>query len=439
MRILGLMSGTSFDAVDAAIVDFTGSNGDLVGRVVWSDTVALDPTLRRRLAQVLPPAQITLQEITALDSDVGQLFARVAHTAQVESGGFDAVCSHGQTVYHWVEDGVAKGTLQIGSAAWIAQACGVPVVSNFRIRDITVGGQGAPLVPLLDRLLLASKGPGVRAALNLGGIANITVVTTGTGGSADGTGNDSAYYSAHDSATDSAHDSGNDSESDSADAAHITQTLVAYDVGPAGALTDAVVQSQNLTAQGYDVDGRLAAAGTVDQELLTELLEDPYYRLAPPKSTGKEYFSLDYVLDKARGLVTQGRWADLIATLTELTVLTVSQAVQKSNATYLAVSGGGAHNPVTMAGLRRELPGVEVVAASDLGAPIDDKEAILCALIGWCTLHGVPAGIPAATGAKTASILGDITPGASPLILPAPVKGLRSLTLEGPTEAAVRN
>ena len=422
MRILGLMSGTSFDAVDAAVVDFTGSDGNLVGRLLWSDTIPLDLQLRKRLAGVLPPAKVSLQEITALDSEIGQRFADVARTAQRESGGFDAVCSHGQTVYHWVDDGIAKGTLQIGNAAWIAEACGVPVVSNFRIRDITAGGQGAPLVPILDRLLLAPKAPTTRAALNLGGIANITVVS--------GPGAPTAEGSA----------AGAVDQADTVDQ-DARETLVAYDIGPAGALADAVVQAQNLTAQGYDKGGALARSGTVDPELLAELLADPYYGLPAPKSTGKEYFTLDYVLGKAQRLIGQGRWGDLIATLTELTVLTVADAVRDSGATFLAVSGGGAHNPVTMAGLRQELPGVEVVTADSLGAPIDDKEAILCALIGWCTLHGVATGLPSATGASGPRILGDITPGTGPLVLPAPVKSLRSLTLEdlrGVTEEAAR-
>jgi len=384
MRVLGLLSGTSHDGIDVAVVDFTESDGRLHGRVLHENSVPYAPELRARLVAALPPAPTTLAEICELDTLIGQAFAGTAADAAASVGGVDAVCTHGQTVFHWVEGGHARGTLQIGQPAWIAERIGAPVISDVRIRDITAGGHGAPLVSFLDELLLRDRA-GVSAALNLGGIANITIVGDGI--------------------------------------------VSAYDVGPANALVDAVVTAESLNALGYDEDAAIARSGRVDVPLLDALLADAYYALPAPKSTGKEHFHLDYV----RAVVTaQGRdipVADLVRTLTELTVRTIAADVRRAGIGFLAVSGGGCRNPLIMQGLRDALPGVEVVLADELGASADAKEAILFALIGWCTMHGVPAVVPGGTGARGPRILGTITPGAGPLRMPEPVTVLRSLTL----------
>lgn len=382
MRVLGLISGTSHDGIDVAVVDFAVDEGALTGTVLHDDSVPYTDELRARLVAALPPAQTTLAEVCELDTLIGQAFAEVAADAAAAVGGVDAVCSHGQTVYHWVEGDHARGTLQIGQPAWIAEAVGAPVVSDVRIRDITAGGHGAPLVSFLDELLLRGRGD-TAAALNLGGISNMTVVTDGQ--------------------------------------------ITAYDIGPANALVDAVVVDRGLNDKGYDDDAAIARAGTVDDALLATLLADPYYALAAPKSTGKEHFHLDYVRAHIEGRDISD--ADLVRTLTELTVRTVANDVRAAGIRYLAVSGGGCHNPVILDGLRSALPDVDVVLADELGAPVDSKEAIFFALIGWCTLHGVPAIVPGGTGARAPRILGTITPGAGPLRLPEPVDAVSGLTL----------
>ena len=382
MRVLGLLSGTSHDGIDVAVVDFADADGALHGTVLHEDSVPYSPDLRARLVAALPPAPTTLAEVCELDTLIGQEFAEVAASAAASVGGVDAVCTHGQTVFHWVDAGHALGTLQIGQPAWIAERVGAPVVSDVRIRDITAGGHGAPLVSFLDELLLRGR-PGISAAVNLGGIANITI--TGASG------------------------------------------LVAYDIGPANALVDAVVVAEGLNERGYDADAEIALAGTVDEALLSALLDDPYYALPTPKSTGKEHFHLDYV--RAHVGDRDIADADLVRTLTELTVRTVAHDVRAAGIGYLAVSGGGCHNPLIMRGLRDALPGVEVVLADELGASADSKEAILFALIGWCTMHGVAAVIPGGTGAREPRILGTITPGAGPLRMPEPVARVESLTL----------
>ncbi|MFJ4254462.1 anhydro-N-acetylmuramic acid kinase [Microbacterium sp. NPDC090003] len=382
MRVLGLLSGTSHDGIDVVVVDFAQHDGALRGTVLHEDSVPYAPDLRARLVAALPPAQTTLAEVCELDTLIGQAFADVAASAAASVGGVDAVCTHGQTVYHWVEGDHARGTLQIGQPAWIAEAVGAPVVSDVRIRDITAGGHGAPLVSFLDELLLRGRGD-VAAALNLGGIANMTVVADGR--------------------------------------------VSAYDIGPANALVDAVVVDRGLNDKGYDEDAAIARTGTIDETLLAELLADPYYALSAPKSTGKEHFHLDYVREHVADRDISD--ADLVRTLTELTVRTVAQDVAAAGIRFLAVSGGGCHNPIILEGLRSALPGVDVVLADELGASVDSKEAILFALIGWCTMHGVAAIVPGGTGARAPRILGTITPGEGPLRMPKPVDAVTSLTL----------
>ena len=239
MRWLGMISGTSLDAVDAVVIEFTPQdNGHVLeARVVGGRRRPIPRTLRARLVTALPPGPCTAHELTQLDTLVGQHFAAVAAAVVDELGPVDAVSSHGQTTYHWVEDGHALGTMQIGQPAWIAERLGVPVVSDLRARDVAAQGHGAPLVPLLDVLALAGANGGnatseVVAALNLGGISNMTRVEPAPPG-AEG-----------------------DVRSE--------PSITAYDIGPANALVDAVVTDRGLTPEGYDVGGAIAATGAVD-------------------------------------------------------------------------------------------------------------------------------------------------------------------------------
>jgi anhydro-N-acetylmuramic acid kinase len=376
-----MISGTSHDGIDAAVVDFAVSGGVLSGHVVHASSVGYDPRLRARIAAALPPAATTLAEVCELDTLIGQAFADVAAREAAAAGRVDAACSHGQTVFHWVDGGDAGtralGTLQIGQPAWIAERLGVPVVADVRIRDIAAGGQGAPLVSHLDVLLLGQL-PGRPAALNLGGIANVTVPGAPGG-------------------------------------------PLAWDTGPANALVDAAVLRTGAHPAGYDVDGAVAARGRVDRELLDDLLAEPYYRLPAPKSTGKELFNDAYVTAALDRLGRPVDAADLIATLTALTARTVADAIRAACVDSLVVSGGGSANPTMLGMLAACLPGVRILPSDELGAPSGAKEAIAFALVGWQTLHGLPATVPTATGAREARVLGSITPGRGPLRLPAPL------------------
>ncbi|WP_119696153.1 anhydro-N-acetylmuramic acid kinase [Microbacterium halotolerans] len=382
MRVLGLISGTSHDGIDSAVVDFDAlSSADaehgLSASVRHHASAPYDAPLRERLVGALPPAQTTLAEVARLDTEIGQAFADAAVTAIEAAGPVDLVVSHGQTVFHWVSDAEVLGTLQLGQAAWIAERTGAPVLSDVRIRDIAAGGQGAPLASTIDALLLAGRGSA--GALNLGGISNVTVVS----GAVD------------------------------------PGSARAWDIGPANALIDAVVVDRGLHPDGYDAGGAIAASGTVDEELLSALLADPYYRLSPPKSTGKELFHLRYVQDALGGREPSD--ADLVATLTELTVRTVVEALRPERLDELFVSGGGVHNDILMSGLAKGLPGTRVGRTDDLGIGADEKEAVLMALLGHLTWHGAAGNVPSATGAAAPRTLGTLTPGAEPLRLPEPM------------------
>ncbi|GIH80276.1 anhydro-N-acetylmuramic acid kinase [Planobispora longispora] len=393
MRVLGLISGTSHDGIDSAVVDWSLSGGVLTGVVEHTGETPYDPELRARLVAALPPHRIGVDEVCRLDTLIGRAFADAAARCPAA----DLVCSHGQTLFHWVEDGRARGTLQLGQPAWIAERLGVPVVSDLRARDVSAGGQGAPLVSAFDLLLLAGL-PGRTGALNLGGIANLTVPAGLTV---------PAVRSSPD-APDGEH----------GPAIVHGMSAAAYDTGPASALMDAAVLA--ATGGPYDEDGRLAAAGKVCEPLLAELLAEPYYRRLPPKSTGKELFHLGY-LDRFAAPYGLGL-EDLLATLAALTAETAAAEIRRHRLETVVVSGGGTRNPVLMDMLRERAGEARVVPSDGLGAPADAKEAIAFSFLGWMTAHGLPATVPGCTGASGPRVLGAVTPGRGPLRLPEPAR-----------------
>ncbi|MCZ1012931.1 anhydro-N-acetylmuramic acid kinase [Streptomyces noursei] len=377
MRVIGLMSGTSYDAIEAAAADLTLDDDTLHLRPLGHLSVPYPDDLRSLIAAALPPAATTAQTVCTLDTGIGRAFATVAERARHElcADVADLVVSHGQTLYHWVDSGTVRGTLQLGQPAWIAQHTGLPVVSDLRSKDVAAGGQGAPLVSMTDALLLRAL-PGTPAALNLGGIANITVVAPDT-------------------------------------------EPLAFDAGPANALLDAAIGHFTGGAAHCDEDGRRAAAGRTDPDLLRLLLSDPYYRRPAPKSTGKEHFHLPY-LQQALGGMPGLDTDDVLATLTRLTAVTVADACRAHQVTELIVSGGGTRNPTLMRMISEELPGVPLRPSDDLGLPSEAKEALAFAVLGFLTFNGLPGTLPSSTGARHATLLGSITPGRRPLRLPEP-------------------
>jgi anhydro-N-acetylmuramic acid kinase len=380
VRVIGLLSGTSHDAIEAAAADLELSGEELVLRPLGSASTPFEPELRQAIAAALPPGRPGAGDLCMLDARLGQAFGEAAAAANrgLCAAAAELVVSHGQTVFHWVADGRVLGTLQLGEPAWIAERTGLPVVSDLRSRDVAAGGQGAPLVSLVDCLLLP-PGPAPRAALNLGGIANLTVVPP----------------------------------------ASSTSPPVAFDAGPANALIDAAVSLVTDGAETFDAGGRRAGRGRVSGDLLARLLADPYYRLPPPKSTGKERFNATQLL----GVLGDPPvvWGDdLVATVTAHAAEVVAAECRRHRLAELYVSGGGTRNPVLMRALAERTPGLAIRPSDELGIPEAAKEAYAFAVLGFLTFHGVAATIPSCTGAAHPSILGSITPGAGPLQMPAP-------------------
>lgn len=389
MIVLALSSGTSVDAVDAAAADLRlDADGTLHLRLLGQAEYPWPTDLHHRIQAAMPPTPIGVGEVAALDTLIGRRLGEVARQADADlAGGRTAVvASHGQTLFHWVgEDGVALGSLQIGHPAWIAEAAGRPVVADFRVADIAAGGQGAPLVAVLDALWLADPAA-TSVALNIGGIANVTVVH------------------------------GPD------------DPVTAWDTGPGNCLLDTAVRELTGGTLGYDRDGSLAAVGRVDPVALDVLLADPYYARRPPRSSGREHFDAGYVRRTLAGGRPGPAGADLVATLVELTARTIADDVRPHAPSRVVVSGGGTHHPVLMRRLGELLPGV--TTSNALGLPVDAKEAYLFALLGFLAVAGLPGTAPGpdgrrSTGARRPAVLGSLTP-------PAPHP------LSGPARADVR-
>ena len=352
MRVAGVMSGTSLDGIDVAVVEIGGRQVETIGFVCTPYSEAV----RSAILGVDRP-----EGLSHLNFRLGELYARAVLRAVRRYGPVELIGCHGQTIYH---EGGAH-TLQIGEAAVVAERTGVPVVSNFRARDIAAGGEGAPLVPYVDYLLFRHP-KRARIALNIGGIANITVIPAGA---APG-------------------------------------DVVAFDTGPGNMVIDALAREMGLP---YDRGGRIAASGRVDRALLDELLADPYYRRPPPKSAGREQYGAEFVARlKNSGLPMR----DLIATATVLTAATVAMGIGTcdGDSTDLIVSGGGVHNPQIMAHLAGFLPGIAISTSTDHGVDADAKEAIAFAVLAYRTWRKKPSNLPSATGARHAVVLGDITP-----------------------------
>ena len=394
MIIAGLITGTSADALDVVLADFAHDPAadELGVRLLAGEEMPFDPALHTDILRLLEPADVPLSLVSGVEGRLGRFSAEALAEVCANVGVVpDLVVSHGQTVRHDIAEARVTSNLQLGQPAWIAETLGVPVLSDVRSRDIAAGGQGAPLVGILDAMLL-TEADAPTALLNLGGIANVTVIAP-------------------------------------------DQDPAAFDTGPANALIDVLARRITDDAQSCDVDGELAARGTVDEALLRDLLGEPYYRLPAPKSTGKEHFHAAY-LD--RYLVDHPRLSELdaIATVTALTARTIAEAVRPHGVTAVIASGGGTRNPTLMRALRAELGEAATLETTDaaLGLPEGSKEGLLMALIGWLSWHGLPSTEPSLTGAARPTIAGRLSPGWRPLRLPAPLerRPRRLRILDGP-------
>jgi anhydro-N-acetylmuramic acid kinase len=370
MRAIGLMSGTSLDGIDAALIDIEPAGEGYALDVVRFETIPFERATRDALLAALPPNVATPAVAAHLDRELGRLFAVAANAVAVGEP-VDFVASHGLTLYH---DGAAHETTQIGDPYLIRDSLEATVAFDFRRADCAAGGNGAPLAPYVDALLFASDADDV-VALNLGGIANVTVLPRGT---------------------------------DASEAS-------AWDTGPGNMLIDAFVRERTDGAQAFDRDGALAAKGTVDTRVVAELCarEMLFLVLPPPKSTGRERFGAQLLADQA-DLFARLSLEDGCATLCAFTVATLcdSLALYGPNAPRVIASGGGTRNPALMRllGERLRTAGASLVRSDELGLDPDAKEAVAVAVLGYETLRGRPANLPRATGAKRPAVLGAIVP-----------------------------
>jgi anhydro-N-acetylmuramic acid kinase len=401
------MSGTSADSIDVALARISGASPHLKAKLLNHMSIKFPPAIQKEILRVAERQPISAGDLSQLNFRLGELFAEAAVTAcrrfRVAPRKIDLIGSHGQTVFHQGTPVLYLGrriasTLQIGEAAVIAARTGITTVADFRPADVALGGQGAPLVPYVDYLLYRHPKLG-RVSLNLGGIANITVIPANAKPS----------------------------------------QVFAFDTGPANMLIDALVSRFTAARQRFDKDAHLAQQGRSIPALIDELLRDTYLKLRPPKSTGREYYGRAYVEKLLRlGRKHHAKPNDLIRAATIFTALSVVDALNcfvlpKTNIHQLIISGGGANNPLIVAQLEvalgvkhranlgrsvlrpyntpvgSALSKIDVLASSSIGIPENAKESFAFAILAYETFHQRPSNLPSATGARQPAILGKIS------------------------------
>ena len=385
MRVVGMMSGTSADGIDVALVRISGAPPTIVTKFEGHHHLRFPAVVRDAILRLANGAATTTAEISQLNFLVGEEFARAAIAAckkwRLPLRQISLIGSHGQTIFH---QGVAAAflgrrvasTLQIGEPSIIAERTSVTTIGDFRPADMAAGGQGAPLVPFVDYLLYRHARIG-RVALNIGGIANLTVIPAGAR----------------------------------------PGQLFAFDIGPGNMVIDAIVESATRGRSYYDRDARLAISGKLIPALLSTLLKEPYLRKRPPKTAGREQFGRAYA-EKilAWGKGHRASAEDLIRTATVFTSLSIADSLRRfvlprARVDELIVAGGGARNPLLMAQLAAALPEIEIVPASEFGIPAEAKEAFAFAVLAYEAYYGRANNLPSATGARHAVVMGKLVRG----------------------------
>jgi len=386
MRVLGMMSGTSADGIDATLVRISGAPPSISAKIEKHHHVRFPARLREAILRLANGANTTTGEISELNFVLGEEFADAAMAAcrrwRVPIAKIDLIGSHGQTIFHQGVASRGKGTrrvastLQIGEPSLIAERTGITTIGDFRPADMAARGQGAPLVPFVDYLLYRDAKRG-RAALNIGGIANVTVIPAGA------------------RATD----------------------VFAFDTGPGNMIVDALVERFTRGRRHYDGGARMALSGKLVPELLDKMMCEPYLRKPPPKTAGREEFGLAYAEKiRAWGKRHRARPEDLLRTATVFTSLSIADAFHRfvsprACVNELIVAGGGARNPLMMAQLAACLPGIVMMEAGRFGVAAEAKEAFAFAVLAYEAYHGRANNLPSATGARHAAVLGKLIRG----------------------------
>ncbi|BAT53968.1 anhydro-N-acetylmuramic acid kinase [Nostoc sp. NIES-3756] len=381
-RVIGLISGTSVDGIDAALVEITGTDLDIKVELLAGETYPYPAQLRERILAICAGEAISMLELAQIDDAIAQNFAQAAQKIQAGHQPAVLIGSHGQTVYHRPPQEREAGkktlgyTLQLGRGALIAYLTGITTVSNFRVADIAIGGHGAPLVPRVDAFLLSHPHES-RCIQNLGGIGNV------------------AYIPPH---TD-----------------NWLSQIRAWDTGPSNSLLDLAVERLSGGTKTYDEGGKWAASGTPCYPLIEKWLTQEYFHLPPPKSTGRELFGVDYLNQCFQDAEPyQLSPADMLATLTELTVASIVHSYrtflpQMPQRVYLC--GGGSRNLYLKQRLQLALDKIPVLTTDEAGLNADFKEAIAFAVLAYWRQLGLPGNLPTATGAPEEVLLGEIHQG----------------------------
>jgi anhydro-N-acetylmuramic acid kinase len=372
--IIGLMSGTSVDAVDAALVEIRGKGLNTKVNLVEFYKEPIPKKIKEDILKACSIEESSVELICKLNFEVGEVFAKavleICKSAGVSPEEIDLIGSHGQTIYHIPQN----STLQIGEPSVIAEKTGVITVADFRVRDVAAGGHGAPLVPYTEYLLY--RNPNKTIALqNIGGIGNVTVIPR------NGTIND----------------------------------VYAFDTGPGNMIIDAIVNEMTGGELEYDDEGKMAAKGQINEEMLKELLNHPYLKKEPPKTTGREEFGIEFSRQILKSYRDKGlKDVDILATVTYFTAKTISDSYKKwimpkRDVDQVIISGGGSYNKTLLNMIKEELKGIEVIIQEDLGYSSDAKEAIAFAILANETIYGNPNNLPRVTGASKPVVMGKIS------------------------------
>jgi anhydro-N-acetylmuramic acid kinase len=372
MKVIGLMSGTSVDGIDATLVEISGSTDDLTDALkvdlIAGETYPYPPELRSQILSVCGGAALSMAEFAAMDDAIAHSFAQAALAIQSGHPAAVLIGSHGQTVYHRPPATHLGYSLQLGRGDLIAHLTQITTISNFRAADIAAGGQGAPLVPPVDAALLGHPTLS-RCVQNIGGIGNVTFLPpTGTAG------------------------------------------ILGWDTGPGNALLDLAVHQLSQGAKTYDQDGKWAAQGNPVQPLVQQWLQQDFFHQPPPKSTGRELFGVEYLqqcLTDAHDLEP----ADFLATLTELTAASIAHSYRHflpKLPDQVLLCGGGSRNPYLKQRIQAQLESAEVHTTDDMGMNADFKEAIAFAVLAYWRHQNIPGNLPEVTGARKKLLLGEI-------------------------------
>lgn len=380
--VIGLMSGTSVDGIDAALVKIDGSGLNTKITLIDYLSVPFSQEVKDNIFELFRPSTGSVDKICSMNFLLGELFAKAAIDVTIKAGftmeQIDIIGSHGQTIYH-IPDAVElngyniKSTLQIGEPSVIAERTGVLTVADFRTRDMAAGGQGAPLVPYADYLMYRQEHKTI-ALQNIGGISNMTVLPKGLS----------------------------------------IEDIVAFDNGPGNMIIDEVIRRLSNGKENYDKNGRMAALGRINNELLNKLMEDPYFKKSYPKTTGREYFGSQYVDNLMKYSDSLNiKSEDLMATVTAFTAKAIESSyrdfiIPKFGLDSVIIGGGGSYNPTLINMLRNFMPEIQVMTQEDIGFSSEAKEAVDFAILANEVLSGNTNNVPSATGALKPVIMGKI-------------------------------